>query len=44
MYAPPKFENKTASEWFLEYVLVVLKWYGIESDDVKDVTSDAGPD
>jgi hypothetical protein len=29
-YVPPKVEEKTESEWLLEYVLVVLKWYGVE--------------
>jgi hypothetical protein len=29
-YAPPKVEDKAASEWLLEYVLAVLQWYGVE--------------
>jgi len=43
-YAPPKVEDKTASEWLLEYVLTVLKWYGVEPRHVKGATSDAGSD
>jgi hypothetical protein len=31
-------EDKQASEWLLEYVLVVLKWYGVEPRHVKTAT------
>ena len=44
LYAPPKVENKKASDWLLEYVLVVFEWYGIETGHVKGVTSDSGSD
>ena len=44
LYAPPKVENKKASDWLLEYVLAVLEWYGIETGHVKGVTSDSGSD
>jgi hypothetical protein len=37
-YAPPKVEDKVASEWLLEYVLTVLKWYGVEPSHVKGET------
>jgi hypothetical protein len=43
-YAPPKVADKAASEWLLEYVLAVLKWYGVEPSHVKGATSDAGSD
>ncbi len=43
-YAPPKVEDKEESEWLLEYVLVVLKWYGVEPIHVKGATSDVGSD
>jgi hypothetical protein len=42
LYAPPKKEDKQASEWLIEYVLTVLKWYGVEPKHVKGATSDAG--
>ena len=35
LYAPPKVEGKEASTWLLEYVLAVLKWYGVEPRHVK---------
>jgi hypothetical protein len=44
LYAPPKVEDKQVSEWLLEYVLVVLKWYGVDPRHVKGATSDAGSD
>ena len=28
LYSPPKVEGKKVSDWLLEYVLAVLKWYG----------------
>ena len=31
LYTPPKVENKKVSDWFLEYALALIKWYGIES-------------
>ena len=31
LYTPPKAENKKVSDWFLEYALALIKWYGIES-------------
>jgi hypothetical protein len=31
-------------EWLIEYVLVVLKWYGVDPRHVKGATSDAGSD
>ncbi len=31
----PKVEDNQVFEWLLEYVLVVLKWYGVESRHVK---------
>jgi hypothetical protein len=37
-------EDKKVSELFLEYVLVVLKWYGVEPRHVKGSTSDTGSD
>jgi hypothetical protein len=40
----PKVEDKKVFEWLLEYVLVFLKWYGVESRHVKGVTSDVGSD
>jgi hypothetical protein len=43
-YVPPKGEDKTVSEWFLEYVLEVIKWYGVDPSHVKGATSDAGSD
>ena len=30
LYAAPKVEDKQESVWLLEYVLAVLKWYGVE--------------
>jgi hypothetical protein len=44
LYAPPKKEDKQSSEWLIEYVLAVLKWYGVEPKHVKGATSDAGSD
>jgi hypothetical protein len=44
LYAPPKGQDKAASEWLLEYVLAVLKWYGVEPSHVNGATSDAGSD
>ena len=43
-YNPPKIEDKGASEWLLEYILAVLRWYGVRAADVSGATSDAGPD
>ncbi len=44
LYTPPKVEDKHVSEWLLEYVLAVLKWYGVEPSHVKGATSDTGSD
>lgn len=44
LYSPPKVEDKKSSDWLLEYVLSVTKWYGIETRHVKGETSDAGSD
>ena len=44
LYVPPKVQDKKASDWLLEYVLTVLKWYGIEPSHVKGTTSDTGSD
>jgi hypothetical protein len=35
----PKVEDKTESEWLLEYVLVVLKWYGVDLVVTSGLTS-----
>ena len=43
-YAPPKVEGKQASNWLMEYVLEVMKWYGVEPRQVNHATSDAGSD
>ena len=43
-YNPPKVEGKEASEWLLEYIVQVLRWYGIRTIDLSGTTSDAGPD
>ena len=43
-YNPPKINEKTASEWLLEYIVAVLTWYGIGAAHVSGATSDAGPD
>ena len=29
LYSPPKVESKQDSDWLMEYVLSVLKWYGV---------------
>ena len=44
LYAPPKAEDKQSSDWLLEYVLVVLKWYGVEPRQVNGAPSDTGSD
>ncbi len=44
LYTSPKQEVNQESEWLFEYVLVVLKWYGVEPKHVKGATSDAGSD
>jgi hypothetical protein len=43
-YNPPKIEDKGAFEWLLEYIVAVLKWYGIGAAHVSGARSDAGPD
>jgi len=43
-YNPPKIDEKTVSEWFLELIVAVLTWYGIRAAHVSGATSDAGPD
>ena len=43
-YNRPKIAEKGVSEWLLEYIVPVLKWYGIGAAHVSDATSDAGPD
>ena len=43
-YNPPKINEKTASEWLLEYIVAVLTWYGIGTAHVSGATSDTGPD
>jgi hypothetical protein len=40
LYTSPKVEDKQVSEWLLEYVMTVLKWYGVEPRHVKGGTSD----
>ena len=44
LYSPPKVESKQASDWLLEYVLSVLKWYGVHPRQVTGATSDTGSD
>ena len=36
--------QSVVSDWLLEYVLTVLKWYGIDPGHVKGDTSDSGSD
>jgi len=46
LYSPPihdpDWEKKQASDWLLEYIIAVLAWYNIDSQDVAG--SDGGPD
>ena len=35
LYVPPEVQKKKTSDWLMEYVLTVLKWYGIEPGHVK---------
>ena len=42
-YAPPKVEDKAVSEWLLEYVLTVIKWYGVETVCVTSVYTVGAP-
>ena len=44
LYSPPKVESKQDSDWLMEYVLSVLKWYGVHPRQVTGATSDAGSD
>jgi hypothetical protein len=41
-YNPPKIEDKGASEWLLEYILAVLRWYGVRAADVSGAKSIGG--